>query len=214
MTGTQRLVERDAALGERQRLVVMMPNERHIGLIVDDAREHIVGLNRHGQSFALPERACRLLAAPRLREQYRRQPMDERQVAAIAGRVQCRRSLGEVLAHDPGVADLLVAEREFIVSEPYRPGIVGKLGMLEGSHVQRDRPRLLTASERDPPVKTPERRQPRVGHRLLYRIRCAAEYGGGLGQVVLQQAGFSQRGADRHVVLSTERVGAEQWCQQ
>ena len=73
VTRAQRLVKRDAALGERQRLVVMVAHERHVGLIVDDAGEHVVCLYGHRQPFALPERACRLVGSTGLREQHRRQ---------------------------------------------------------------------------------------------------------------------------------------------
>ena len=182
----QRLVQRDAALGERQRLIGMVAHELHVGLIVDDACEHIVGLDGNGQPLALSERACRLVASTRLREQHRRQRMDERQVTAIAGRMERRGSLGEVVAHDPGIADLFVAERQFVMGEPDRPRVVGELGMFQCPRMQRDRPRLLTASERNPAVKTPERRQPRIGNRLACRIRRATERGGSLGQVVLE----------------------------
>ena len=59
----ERLVQRDAPLGQRERLLVLVPHQRDVRLIVHDAREHIVGLDGHGQAFTLRERRGGLLAA-------------------------------------------------------------------------------------------------------------------------------------------------------
>ena len=55
VAGAERLVQRDAALGERQRLIVAMAHQRDVRLVVDDAREDVVGGNRHRQTLALTQ---------------------------------------------------------------------------------------------------------------------------------------------------------------
>ena len=52
----ERLVQRDAALGQRQRLIVTMAHQRDVRLVVHDAGEHVVGLDRHRQPLALAQR--------------------------------------------------------------------------------------------------------------------------------------------------------------
>jgi hypothetical protein len=155
VTRAERLVQRDAALRERQRLLVLVAHERHVGLVVDDAGEDVVGVDGHREPLALPECAGGFIGAARLREQHGRQRMHERKVPSIARRVERRRRLGEMLAYDSGVADLFVAVRELVMGEPDRPRVMGKLGVLQGSRVQRDGSRLLTSGERNPAVKTP-----------------------------------------------------------
>jgi hypothetical protein len=56
-------MQRDAALGQRQRLIVMMAHQRHVRLVVDDSREHVVGVNRHGEPFAVAQRGGGFVAA-------------------------------------------------------------------------------------------------------------------------------------------------------
>jgi hypothetical protein len=85
---TERLVNGDAALGKRERLIVMMAEERDVRLIVDDAGEHIVGLNGHREPLALSKGGRRFVAPARLREQHGGQRMHQRQVAPVAGGVQ------------------------------------------------------------------------------------------------------------------------------
>ena len=67
-----------------------------------------------------------------------------------------------MLANDARVADLLVAERELVVREADRAGVVRELGMLERARVQRDGARLFAARERDATVQPPRVRQARV----------------------------------------------------
>ena len=85
-----------------------MTHQGDVGLVVDDSGKDVVGRNRHRESFALPEcRGC-FIDASGLRQQDRRQGMHEREMSAIAGRVQGRRGFRQVIADDAGVADLLV----------------------------------------------------------------------------------------------------------
>jgi hypothetical protein len=51
-----RFVQRHAALGERQRLLVAMLQHRHVGLVAADGREHIVGVHQRREALGLAER--------------------------------------------------------------------------------------------------------------------------------------------------------------
>src|SRR5690349_6812681 len=140
--------------------------------------------------------------------------MHEREVTTIACRVEGRRRLRQVLADDTGVADLLVTERQFVVRKADRAGIMSQLGMLQRARMQRDRARLFTAGVRDAAVQTPECRELRVADWLAQRIWRSAERGRRLGEVIAQQPGFGQRGANGNLILSRQRAWAKQWCEQ
>ena len=131
-----------------------------------------------GKPLALSQRRGRFVVPARLREEDRGQRMHEREVTPVAGGVQRRRRLGEMVADDARVADLLVAERQLVVGEANGARIVRELGVLQRARVQRDGARLLAARERDPAVQAPERRELRVGERLAHRVGRAAERGG------------------------------------
>ena len=135
--------------------------------------------------------------------------MHQRKVTPIAGGVQGGRRLRQVLADDAGVADLFVAKGELVVGEADGARIVRQLGMLQGARVQRDRTRLLAAGEGDAAVQTPERRDLRVGNLLAQGVGRAAEDGRRLYEVVLQQPGFGQRGADDEFVFTIDRAAAQ-----
>ena len=81
-------MQRDTALGQRQRLIVAMAHQRHVRLVVDDAGEDVVGGNGHRQTLALSQSGRGFVHAPGLREENRRQRVDERQMTSIAGGVQ------------------------------------------------------------------------------------------------------------------------------
>ena len=155
VTRSERLVQRDTALGERERLIVPMPHQCHVRLVVHDPREHVVGGNRHGEAFALAECGDRFFAAAGLREQDGGQRVHEREVATIAGGMQCGGGFCQMLANDAGIADLLVAERELVVRKADGARIVRELGVLERARVQRDRARLFASRERDAAVQPP-----------------------------------------------------------
>ena len=103
-----------------QGLIEPMAHHRHVRLVVDDGGEDVVGLDRNGQAFALAQRVVRLLGSSRLGQQHGGEGVDECQVAFVARGMKCRRRLGEVVAHDPRVADLLVAEGQLVVRQPDR----------------------------------------------------------------------------------------------
>ncbi len=69
--GPERLMQADAALRERERLVVAMPHQRDVRLVVHDARQHVVSGDRHRQPFALAKRGAGFVGTPGLCEQHR-----------------------------------------------------------------------------------------------------------------------------------------------
>ena len=140
--------------------------------------------------------------------------MHEGEMTPITGRMECRRRLRQVIADDAGIADLLVADGQLVVGESDRARLVGELGVLERTRVQRDRAGLLTARKRDAPVQAPEHRELGVGNPLAQGIRGTPERRRGLDEVVLQQPRFRQRSPHRELVFSSERAAAEQWQQQ
>ena len=150
-----------------------MLHQRHVRLVVHDPREHIVSRNGHREALALPERSSGFVGASSLREQHGRQRVDEREMTAIADGVKCRGRLGQVLAHDSGIANLLVAERELVVRKADGARVVRELGMLERPRVQRDRSRLFAAGKRDAAVQPP--RVWRAAHRKSARSACPGD---------------------------------------
>ena len=207
-------MQRHAPLGQRERLLVVVAHQRDVGLVVHDPGEHVVGLDGHGEPFALAQRGGGFVSSARLGEQHGRQRMHEREVPAIAGRVQSRSGLGQVLSNDARVADLLVTERQLVMGESDGAGLVRELSMLQGTGMQRDGARLFAAREGDPAMQPPQRRQLRVWNRIPQRIGRPSEYRGGLHEIVLEEPGFGQRGADRELVFARERTRPEAGRQQ
>ncbi len=115
------LLQFDAALGERQRLLVPMLHQRDVGLVATDRGQHVSGFDKHRQALGLRERRHRLVEAAFLREGHPRQRVHHRQVPAIPDGMERRRRLGQVLADDARVAHLAVAESQFEMREPNRP---------------------------------------------------------------------------------------------
>ncbi len=66
------------------------------------------------------KRRDRLFDAAALREHDARQRVQQREIAPVAGGMQRRRGLRDVLADDGRVADLLVAVPELVVREADR----------------------------------------------------------------------------------------------
>ena len=69
------LVQIDGALGERERLFVAVANQRDVGLVAVDRRQHIVGLENRGHPLGLAQRRIGFVVAAGLREHDRRQRM-------------------------------------------------------------------------------------------------------------------------------------------
>jgi hypothetical protein len=109
--------------------------------------------------------------------QYTQEPVSQGEVPLVARRVQGVRRLGEVLADDARVAHALVAHGQFVVGQANQPRIVRQLREFERTGVQGDGPRLLAALEGEPPLQSPQRREPCVGQRFLGHIGRTPECG-------------------------------------
>ncbi len=90
MPGAERFVQRDAAFRQRECLVVVVADQRDVGLVVHDAGEDIVGLDRGREPLALAQGGGGVIGPSGLREQDGRQPVHERKVPAVAGGMQGR----------------------------------------------------------------------------------------------------------------------------
>ena len=159
VAGAMGFVERHAPLGERERLLVAVLEHHHVRLVAADGRQHVVGLDERREPFGLPQRAHRFVVASELRQRDARQRMHEREMTTIAGGVERRRGLRDVLADDGGVADLAVALAELVVREADGARIVRGFGVLQRAAVVRDRARLVAARGGQASVQPPERRQ-------------------------------------------------------
>ena len=151
------LVQRDAAFRQRERLLVPVLQHHHVGLVAADRRDHIVGMHHRGEPLGMAQRGHALVVEAQLRERNARQRVHQREVAPVAGRMQRRRGLRDVLAHDGDVSDLPVALPELVVREADEPRIVRGFGLLECAPVHRDRARLIAARRGQPSVQPPER---------------------------------------------------------
>ena len=167
-----------------------------------------------GEPLGLPQRRHRLVVAPELRQRDARERVHEREVPAIAGGVQRRGGLGDVLADDRDVADLPVALPELVVREADAARVVRGLRVLQRAAVQRDRARLIAARRGQAAVQPPERREPAGGDGVAEGVGRPAERGGGLVEIVLQQPRFGERRADGELVVARQRRRAERGRQQ
>ena len=87
--------------------------------------------------------------------------MHHREVASIAGGVQGRGGLGDVLAHDGHVADLAITEAQLVVGESDGPRVVRTLGLLQGLGEERDAAGRFAAGNGQAAVYPPHVRKPR-----------------------------------------------------
>lgn len=113
-------------------------------------------------------------------------------MSSIASSVQRGRRLGQVLADDTGITDLVVADRQLVMGQPDGSRFVRELGVFQGAGMKPDCSRLLTARKRDPAVETPESGKASVGNPILQSIWWSPQRGCGLNEVVLEQPGFGQ----------------------
>jgi hypothetical protein len=149
-------VQVDRAIGERERLLVAVPDQRDVGLVPVHGREHIVGLQQGRHPLGLPQRGIGLVVAPGLGQHDGRERMDHGEVPLVARGVQRGGRLRDVLTDNRHVADLAVALTEIEVGQADGARVVGDLGLLERAVVQRDRPRLFAACKRHSTVQTPQ----------------------------------------------------------
>ena len=189
------LLQLDAALGQRQRLVVAVLHHRHVRLVAAHRRDDVAGSDHQRQPLGLAQRRHRFVEAAFLRERDAAQRVDQREVAPIAGGVQRRGRLRDVLADDGGVADVAVAETELVVGEADGARVVGALGLLERAAEERDAARRLAARDRQPAVQPPELGQPRRIEPLALFGRIAERLGR-LADVVLLKPGLGQGASD------------------
>ena len=178
---------------------------RDVRLVAADERQHVVGLDGGGQLLGLAQRGHRLVVAARLRERDAEQRVAQREVAPIAGGVERRDRLADLLADDRRVADLPVADAQLVVREADGARVVRELGLLQRAAVERDRARLVAAARRQPAVQPPQRRQPRGRDPLAEHVRRPAEHGRRLLHVVPEQPGLGHRASRSELVLAAQR---------
>ena len=207
------LVQRHAALGERQRLLVAVLHHRDVRLVAADECEDVVGVDRRGEPLRVPQGAHGFVVAAALRERHAGERVHEGEVPAVAGGVQRRGGLADVLADDRDVADFRVALAELVVGEADRARVVRDLGLLERAAVMRDGARLIAAGGGDAAVQPPERRQAAGWERLAERVGRPAERRAGLIEIVLQQPRLGQHRSHGELVVARQRRRAQRGCE-
>jgi hypothetical protein len=183
---TTLLLQFHAALGERQRLVVAVLHQRHVGLVAADRREDVPRLDEQCQPFRLCESRHRLVQTAFLRERDARERMHHGQVPAVANGVKRRSRLGQVFPDDAGVADLPVAEPQLEMREADSPGIVSLFRRAQCFRQERDAAGRLAACRREAAMQAPEVREPR-GIEAFARFGWTPERLGRLSNVVLKK---------------------------
>ena len=201
------LVQRDGALGQRQRLLVAMADHRDVGLVAARDGHHVVGLHGLREPLGLSQRHQRFVVASLLGQAAARQRVHEREVALVADGMQRRRGFVEVIGHRRAIADQLVAARELEVGQPDGAQVVRVLGVLQRLQVQRDGARLIAARRGHAAVEPPEIRQDRPAGSPTHEANPAGgPAGAGLREVVLQEPGLGQQHAKRQLILTRQRA--------
>ena len=196
------LLQSDAALGERQRLLVPVLHQGHVGLVAAHRRQDVARLDHDGEPLGLAQRGHRLVEPSFLRERDARQRVHHREVTPVAGGVQRGGRAGDVLADDRHLADLPVAQAQLVVGEPDGARIVRALGLLQRFGQERDAAGRLAARHGQAAVHPPQVRQPgRV--ETLPSFRGIAQCFGRLPHVVLEQPGFGQRAANLRLLVAS-----------
>ena len=90
------------------------------------------------EALGLTQGRCGFFDASTLGEDGPGERMELRKISPVAGSVQSRRRLGNMLANNRNIADLLVAEAQLVVGEANGLGIVRLLGVTQGSAEQGD----------------------------------------------------------------------------
>lgn len=130
-------------------------------------------------------------------------------MSPIAGRVQRRRSFGQMLADDSGITDLLVTERKLIMRKANGARIVRQFGMLQRAGMEGDGARLLTARIGDAAMQSPQGGEQRITNRLTQRVGWTSKSSRSLCEIILEQPCFSERRANGDFVLSRQRAGTQ-----
>src|SRR5262249_29357750 len=207
------LLQLDAALGERQRLVVPVLNRRDVRWVAAGGRGGAAGRGGGGEPLGLAEGGHRFVEPPLLRERDAAQRVHQRQAALITRRVQRRRRLRDVLADDRRVPDVPVAETQLVVRQSDGARVVGALGLFQRAAEERDGTRRLAFRNREACVKAPQVRQPKRVQPLALFRRIAKRVRG-LAHLVLLEPGFGERTPDLHHFVTgeaglLERTGQE-----
>ena len=181
----QTFVQVDGAFCEGQRLFITVTNQRDVGLVAIDRRQHVVGLQQGRHAFSLAQCGIGLVIAPGLGQHDRRQRVHHGEMATIPGGMQGRRGLGDVFAHNRHVADLAVTLAEIEMGEADGAGVMRNLGLLERPVVQRNGARLLTAGKGDAAVQPPEIGMQHLRQGFTNRVWGAAQHSSGLCKIPL-----------------------------
>ena len=132
--------------------------------------------------------------------------MHQREMTAVAGGVQRRGGLGDVLAHDRDVADLAIALAELVVGEADAARVVRRFRLLQRAAVHArwraiDR-RAPTRAGRAAATASDEAAR-RDG--VAEGVGRAAERAGGLIEVVLEQRGLGEHRPHRQLFVARQR---------
>ena len=202
-------LELHAALRQRQRLLGAMLHQRDVGLVAADRREHVAGIHQQRQPLGVPQGGHGFVEPAFLRQGDARERVDHRQMTLVAGGVQRRRRLGDVLADDGGVPDLPVAEPQLVVGEADRPRVVRPLGLADRLGQEGDAARRLATRGGQPAVHPP---QPRQLGRLqpLPGFRRSAQCVSRLPDVVLKEPGLGERAANLNLLVAGQSGALQQ----
>jgi hypothetical protein len=200
---TAALLQFDAPLCQRQRLLVTMLHERNIGLVAADGREHVARLDQHRQAFGLGKRGHRLVQPAFLRERDAGEGVDHREMASVADSVQSGCGLRQMFANDGGVTNLAIAKAEFEVGKTDGARVVRSFRRVERLGQERDAARRFPACRRKPAVHAPEVRKA-GGIETLARFGRSPKRFGRLSNIILQQPRVGQGAAHLNLLVAAE----------
>jgi hypothetical protein len=129
-------------------------------------------------------------------------------MSSIAGGMKGGGCLGDVLAHNRHLANLPVAEAEFVMSETDGPRIVRALGLIQGLGEERDPSRRFAAGYRETAMEPPQIRESRRIEPLApfrrgpERFRCPSH-------IVLKQPGLGKGAPDLDLLVTVKARLAE-----
>jgi hypothetical protein len=124
-------------------------------------------------------------------------------MSPIAGRMEGRCSLGDVLVNNRHVADMAIAEAKLVVGEPDGARIVGALRLLERLGEEGYTAGRLSACDRKATVHSPQIREP-GGAQALSAHRRRTKRFGRLTHIVLKKPSLGQRAPDLDLLVTME----------